>query len=135
MTDRGRRPLTLHQLHAGISRARARRHETVPIDELGIALLATGLVCRGADHRYRTVHATPPKDGDARLVAALDNGSAVITTAEVADILRRTGLVADPGRGGSYHYNPFLIPVKRGHWTLISQLTSRPPAQLPIEKA
>lgn len=84
-------PLTLHQLPAGISRACARRHEIVPIDELGVALLATGLVRRDADHRYRTIHPTPPKDGDARLVAALDNGSAVITTGQVADILRRNG--------------------------------------------
>ncbi len=61
-------PLTLHQLHAGVSRARARRHETVPIDELGIALLATRLVRRAADHWYRTSHPMPPKVGDARLL-------------------------------------------------------------------
>ncbi len=61
-------PLTLRQLHAGISNARRRQHEQVPIDEFGVAVLATGSIHLIGD-RYALTAETAPLPRHAELVA------------------------------------------------------------------
>ncbi|MGI8415140.1 MAG: hypothetical protein ACR2P2_02820 [Nakamurella sp.] len=60
--------MTVRQLHAGVSNARRRQREQVPIDELGVAVLAVGSIRFTSGGRYVLTVETAPLRRHAELV-------------------------------------------------------------------
>lgn len=112
-------PLTLRQLHAGISNARRRQHEQVPIDELGVAVLATGSIRFTGGGYDRAVGAAPLRR-HADLVARA-RGHGAMTYTEAVQIMKASGWSATSARGSAIYYCPLLTP-RQGRWMLIDRI-------------
>jgi len=118
-------PLTLLQLHAGISNAK-RTQEKVSIDELGVAILAAGTI-RFTGQRYTLTAAIAPRRRHAQLVAHVrEHGITAMSYTEATHLLMSAGWTEKAARATGIYYNPLLTRHERGRWILIDQI--RPPA-------